>query len=527
MLPERADRLALVFCFLFVAVASVWLGETGVQNDEALFAAGIYGPYLDAPLVFGKPFPTMVMTYVGALKSHLYRPIFRYWKPSPASVRFPGILLGALTVWLFYLLLKRTLGIRTALIGTALLATDASFVLTTRWDWGPVVIQHLCLVGGVLALVRFEQGRKLRWLALGCFVFGLGIWDKAIFLWSLVGLTCAVLAVFPMRFLALFKRRTVLVASLAFLSGAAPLIAYNVHNNFATFRQNTSWTTEIFAYKANLLRGTLSGGALFGSIAREDWDLPVREPGGPDKRALVAVNQFFGGPRRNLQVPLLLFSLALLPFVWRTPARNAFLFSLIYVAITWAQMAFLRDAGTGAHHTVLVWPMPHLAIAAILGAASLKAGRNGAMLASFLVGVACCANLLVISTYYKNMLRNGGSVAWTDAIYPAFDALPNMQPEYVCIIDWGLYEPLRLLHRGRLRLCNAADPDHDLPFFRRQAGNPNFVFLTHTKGNEFRPGLTERFLARAKAEGFAPSFRKVFYDYNGRPIIEVFKLFRP
>src|SRR3954451_3146944 len=117
MLRDRADAFALLFCLLFVALGSLWLSEVGIQNDEALFSAGIYPP-------FGIASRLMVMTYVGALKSHLYVPIFKIWPPSAASIRFPALIVGALTVWLFYLLVKRTLGRPAALIPTALLATD-------------------------------------------------------------------------------------------------------------------------------------------------------------------------------------------------------------------------------------------------------------------------------------------------------------------------------------------------------------------------------------------------------------------
>ena len=36
---------------------------------------------------------------------------------------------------------------------------------------------------------------------------------------------------------------------------------------------------------------------------------------------------------------------------------------------------------------------------------------------------------------------------WTDAIYPAVEALPAMRPSYVCFLDWGFYENVRLLTR--------------------------------------------------------------------------------
>lgn len=519
MLQDRADGFALIFCLLFVAVGSLWISEIGIQNDEALFSAGIYPPFGIAPKL-------MVMTYVGTLKSYVYKPIFKLWAPSAASTRIPALLLGALTIWLFYLLLKRTLGRRAAVVGTCLLATDTTFLLTTRWDWGPVVLQHLCLVGGMVSILGFVSFFRLRYLALGFFLFGLGVWDKTIFLWSLAGLGVATLIVFPKRLFALVNLKTSGVASGAFLLGSAPFLYYNLRFNWITFRQNAAWSSDILGYKAGLLQATLEGSALFGGVPRDEWDGPIREPDDAAKRALVSVSHFVGSPRRNLQVALLLLTLALLPLVWRTPARTAFLFAFVYLVITWLQMAFTKDAGTGVHHPILMWPMPQLGIAGILAESSRRVRRIGTPLLAGVMALVAGSNLAVTSTYYANMLRNGGNVAWSDAIFPASEALPSLRPSYVCILDWGFFETIRMLHKGRVPVCVTGNPERDPTAVRRQLADPNMVFIAHTKGLEFNAGEAERFVEFAKSEGYSKSDQRVFYDYNGRPIIEIFKLFR-
>src|SRR5215218_7090729 len=138
MLRRRADWLALSFCILFIGLASAWISEMGVQTDEALFSAGIYPPLGPGVELLGKHRTLMLMTYVGAVKSYVWKPIVRNVGASAVTTRLPAVLLGAITLGLFYVLLKRTLDLRVALIGTALLAADPAFVLTTRWDWGPV-----------------------------------------------------------------------------------------------------------------------------------------------------------------------------------------------------------------------------------------------------------------------------------------------------------------------------------------------------------------------------------------------------
>src|SRR5258707_13199324 len=151
----------------------------------------------------------MLMSYLGALKSWVYAPIFRFWRPSIASVRVPVILAGAATIWLFWSLLRRIAGYRAAAVGSVLLATDTLFLLTTCFDWGPVVLQHLLLVSGVLCLVRFYQESRRRFLAVGFFLFGLALWDKALFAWILSGMAISVLFIFPNELRKLLSVRNV------------------------------------------------------------------------------------------------------------------------------------------------------------------------------------------------------------------------------------------------------------------------------------------------------------------------------
>jgi hypothetical protein len=190
-------------------------------------------------------------------------------------------------------------------------------------------------------------------------------------------------------------------------------------------------------------------------------------------------------------------------------------------------MAFTVGAAGSPHHTILIWPFPYLAIAGVLAEVSRRFGRFGVPALTAVTLAACLSGVAVIGSYYSNMLRYGGVKEWTDAIYPAARALPGMKPSFVCFLDWGFYDNVRLLTRGRLNLCDAVDPSADPITARRQIATKGVLYMTHTSGNRVRTDLTDRFLALAEAEGYRRTDERVFYDYNGRPIIEVFKLFRP
>src|SRR5215203_6887422 len=109
MLRRRADWLALFICIFFIGLASAWISEMGVQSDEALFSAGMYPPLGPGVELLGKHRTLMVMTYVGALKSYIWKPIVRNIGASAATTRIPAVLLGSVTLLLFYILLKRSL----------------------------------------------------------------------------------------------------------------------------------------------------------------------------------------------------------------------------------------------------------------------------------------------------------------------------------------------------------------------------------------------------------------------------------
>jgi hypothetical protein len=523
---QMANWLALSLCVLFVVLGSLWIWRPGIQTDEALFASGVYSPFYfpaSSIRIFKRDVAVMVMSYVGALKGHLWTPIFALWGTTPATIRFPALVVGAISVWWFYRLLLRTLGVRAAIIGCALLATDAVYLLTTRWDWGPVAIQHALLVGGLLGIVTWWQNRRLIWLALGFFAFGLALWDKAIFAWSLVGLGIATLVVFPRELLRSLSVRTVATAVAAFAIGAFPLIRYNVRHEMITFRSNTVWTTRDVEDKFRLLGYTLEGSVLFGAIMRDSWEKPMREPESALERAVVGLSLRTRMQTESLQGWALAIALMLLPFIWRTPARKAVLFALVFSLVTFAQMALIENAGGGAHHTILLWPMPQFIIAAGFAYSSSRIPRGAAIAAVAVVAI-CLSNMLLLSTYYTNLIRNGAVVAWTDAIYPAVDALRRNNTERVCTTDWGFYDNIRSMVQNRIFMCVAEDPitEETKKYALAQISDPKTVFIAHTPGNEIEEGrvpLIEKFAA---IHGYRKVSLGVFADGNGRPTIQIF-----
>jgi 4-amino-4-deoxy-L-arabinose transferase-like glycosyltransferase len=515
----RCNLIALICCVFLIAAASLWINDSGIQTDEALFSAGLYPPFQHGYWMWvrGNRLPLMVMTYVGALKSWLYAPLLAIWSPSPIVVRLPAILLSAVTVLLFYRLLLRISTRRVAVVGCILLATDPLYVLFSMWDWGPVVIQHFCLIAGVLLLVRWHQEQRWWMLALGFFVFGLGLWDKALFAWSLVGLAVAAIIVFPRIVIGALQTRALPIAIAAFALGSLPLIIFNIRHKLVTFRENTHWAWQGFAGKANLLRLTVEGDAIMYAFLRPPFDLPLREPQTAVERAFVKFSDLFGNRRRSFMGYALVASVAA-AFLFMRQLWKPVTFSLLFVGVTWAQMLPLANGGTSPHHTILLWPFPVLIVAVVLG--QLKRPWLVSLLPILVAG-----NLIVFAAHSRDLIRNGPSASFSDAIYAASDKIASLAPKQLFVIDWGFWDTLRLFHKGQVPLFVADDPvtDEGRNYARTQFSDPCNVFIGHTKENEFSPGQSARYVEFAAREGYEQKMIGVYADRNGRSVIELFR----
>ena len=309
-------------CTIFFLAGQVFIAHLGIEDDEALFAGPIFEPRTAeyAYRVGHSHIPLMLMSYLGTLKTLLYRPILGLFGTGPWAVREPALLMGAAGAWLFFLLLGRVAGYRAALIGCCLLAADSLYLVTTVFDWGPVALQHLLVTGGLFLLVRFYQTRGNPSLAAGCFLFGLAMWDKALAMWMLSGIGIAGLVIFWRQIFAVITFRRGSIAALAFVLGALPLILYNVHTHLGTLHENPGFDTSELAGKARMLVMTIEGPALFGLLADEDWQAPQpHQPNGFLETAAAGISTFAGHPTHSLMLYAFVLSLLLAPLAgcWR------------------------------------------------------------------------------------------------------------------------------------------------------------------------------------------------------------------
>jgi hypothetical protein len=511
---------------LFILLSLSLIPYAGIQEDEALFSIPFFQPTAREfrIRVFHHTIPIMVMTYVGTLKTWIYWPLMRWLGTSVWAVRVPVALFGAVTVFVFYHLIRDIHrggpgAIFPASAGALLLATDPVFLLTNTFDWGPVALEHVLLVSGCFLVFRFETNQsRTRNLALGFFCFGLALWNKALFLWALSGLTAASVVVFWPEVKQCLTPRNATIAAAAFLAGALPFVVYNLRNANATVSENAHIETDRMTVKWLQLEYAANGSSLFGYMTGEA-DVPLKPPSSRKGRVAEWIWRRIGERRESELFYVYGLMLLLAPLWWRSRAAR---FSLVFLIVAWGLMALTKNAGAAAHHDVLLWPFP------ILFAVSVLASIPWRWLAVPAAAAMVLMNLLVVNQYVLQFERAGAAGDYTDALFALNRELPENQTIYV--IDWGMNATLQLTHRGRLRLRSAQgalmgdalNPEQQAQL-AAMLSDTSAIWLGHAPGREDFPGVDAHLERFASMAGYRRELIRTVADSNGRPVFEIFR----
>ncbi len=489
---------AILLCVLFFAQGYLFIRQTGLEEDEVLSLASILKP-VEATGWFGK-LPIMIETYAGTVEALVYREIFRAVPPGPYSVRLPVLLLGTLTLFLFFLFFRMTLGDAAALIATALLAADPMYVITTVLNFGMNAVQHFLAAIVLPLFVLYHRRGDERLLKAAFFVCGLALWDKFTFVWLMAGLAVGVAAVFWTELRTHLTWRNLKTAIAWGALGAAPLVYFNIIAPGATLRAGTR-VQAAAVERAAVMQHSLDGSALFGWLTRQDAGTPLREPSTALEQAGVALSRATGQMEHH---GLLIACIASL-LMWRNKAVR---FCPIAFFAGWlAMLPFPMGAG-GSHHVLQLWPLPQMMVAAAVVSIPRVTGAMAMALSAPLV--IWCG--LVTNEYYAQIVTRGNLPNWSDAIEPLRQKLAETPAAGILSVDWGIMGPLRVLGRGDLPLRFwSADQARTL------AENPNFLFVRYVD----RAGCKDEKFAALRGTGFKEEVVADIADRNGRPVYRV------
>jgi K+-transporting ATPase KdpF subunit len=159
-----------------------------------------------------RPFPVWIQPYLGAVKSWQLIPLFTFFEPTAALARMSnlGWTLGGLL--LFMLWVRKLFGLRAALMGAALLATDPGVFFLGLLDWGSFVPSFVCRLAGFFLVLLAWRSRRARYALLAGAVLGLGFFNKVDFVVALLGVAGAAICAYAKSAWNFFRTQPKLVA---------------------------------------------------------------------------------------------------------------------------------------------------------------------------------------------------------------------------------------------------------------------------------------------------------------------------
>ena len=527
-----------------------YLDLPGLHYDEVLFANAALGN-LDGSFVAwettvaGYRLPVMLMPYMGAVKAYLYYPMFKLWGPGVAAVRLPVILLGLVTLFFTYAFVRQTLGPCTALLSVVLLASDPTFIFIQKTDWGPIALMMVLKVASLYFVFRWLNKGNTLWLSVACFLMGVGVFDKVIFVWYVAALAVAL----PLCFWSSLKERLTAkscgLALLSFLAGCFPFIVFTIktHGDSLT-NPNLFHLSRLqdFMLRWNVLRGTLNGTAVYNFFNNEFLQnlapLLRRENEAGLQSTLAAVEETIAhdGTYQVAALFLSILVIAVLLKKGRLQFGSSVLFCL-FLPVSMMGMIFMTPGATGIQHFVTVYPFSHLVIALALcqseGLDKLQPRRWFPVfrLTAFALGL-----LLVISQlhadvrYLQSLRRTGGVGIWSDAIYPLAEYAQDHPDKLYALMDWGFSNQLLVLTQGRIKkeesFVSIKDSSNEEEKMRRMCHlleRSNTLFVFHAKKYEIFPLLDTFSQALQKCQR-RTQLIETFYQRDHPPVYLIYEV---
>jgi 4-amino-4-deoxy-L-arabinose transferase-like glycosyltransferase len=441
--PARLWGFIGVLLLARLGLAAYAIERPGLQYDEVIFVnAGnerIGDSFIHERLL---GVPVMLMSYIGALKSWIYTPVFELFGVSPGTIRGPAVALTTVGLVCLFAGVRRLLGTTVALVALVLVAVDNSVFWMTRDDVGPSAIEFTLKCLAILLGARAIARRRPRDAVLLAVVLALGVFNKLNFVWA-VNAAAAISVV-----MAVAARDSLRTDRGAWIAWGGALAAIYLAFGAYVLSAEVSTGSEVSDLLAHtwtsfrmqmprVLSGTWFYGYALAPLDGREW------------MGLLLAGMFTAG--------------AVVALVRRRWVVCAFALATLLVV---AQILVTQDATAGWHY-LAVQPLFAVVVAyALVALPRALAGRWATH-----VTVAALAGWVVYSgtlgaSYLDRLDHDTANVAWSPAIYRLADQVRDRDAA-IFAADWGIYTPVLALD---------ADPRHqDGAFTLKEPSNREWV----------------------------------------------------
>jgi len=539
---SRAERLSLALTLLlYAALAAHLITLPGLHSDEALQAGnaveiveGSFLPLHDTVTAFsfqvwGRTFPMMTIFYIGTIKTYLFVPFMLLLGPTLTAIRVTTIALGCVALICTFGFARAAAGRAAAWIALVLLAADPAFITYTREDHGPVAVMMAVKMAALWAIALWWRDRRSSRLVWAALLLGIGLSDKANFIWMVAAAPLALFLAEPRTLLRHLPppRRLALI-------GAAALAAFSLGAyQFLLF--NLTREAESLQPFFDAL-GSGGGGAawlpLDRAIARAAVHVELLSGITHPKWILDELVPWRGTVLPWLTLPALLYGALLAPWTGPAPRRRFHRFILVLYLLLFLQIVLTPQAYEG-HHSMILYPLPHLLIAA--ACAALLAGGRGPLRELRLAAVATALALQLWSSgrlmqrFWHDLERTGGRLLWSDATSRLAEWAATAEECSIVCIAGGIQNALGVNTRGRVPIRSVLARD-DMSAIEERAfhdniehalAHPDEVFVAFAEENRFDHFAFGRVEELLELEGYRLEEIAAFPHRDGRPALSV------
>jgi hypothetical protein len=471
---------------ILIVLSGIHLDDQGLYYDEVHQAPASFRYLGKHPHQFTQEFNDILilnMSYSGALKSHIYGLYLRYLghQFTVFSWRLLGILFVAAGICVFYVIAGNRLPWEAGVVFAVLLLSDATVILTSRYDWGPTALAlglRLVLLAVWISIERGEPTNRQRF-AVGL-IAGIAIFEKLV---AIVLLGPLLLTLFARPKV---DRRAVMATAAGGLTGILPL----VYANYSSWKHGAG-----FISLSDVGPGVGQPHAI-GAFVKYAYEYVALGHGeGVAAHVLGAHSRpFWPQAEAGLMLgALVILSVAALQHrqsnpLMRLAARMAIGYGLIGILL------FLLPRETSVHHWIEGTPFQYAAIALALPA--LKDQRGSRRLLFAFVALLLLVRLPNVG--YVEWALNHGRASKTfdrDFIRLGEFAAANAGDAVFIAADWGSATQIYCIGQGNADLVYE-------PYLSSEPERATSTILTGTKTPKLyvvTTGFAPRFDAAAKA----------------------------
>ena len=429
-----------------------------------------------------RAFPVMVMDYVGAVNTYALLPFFALFGVDVLSLRLMTVTVGVLVIILSYLFTKELFNRGVAAITVLLLAVHPSFVFWSRQGIYVTSVMGVMAMGSLLALLKWHKSGKGIYFYIGCFLLGLGLSAKILFVWFIIALGVMYALLRLLGNVRRFTLKQFALGLLVFGAGAWMILLYNIE------KQGT-----IAVISKNLVTSQYG-------VSNLDFlqNLSARLQ---NFRVLLEGGHFWylGGLFSNRLYPYVLLAALASVFVFLLVRRAAksdrlkigFIVGLI--ALVLVQSCF-TISGLWPTHLLILLPLSQMVIAISVSLLRRLApfGKAALLLGAVAVTALFIRDLQVDLQYHRALRETRGWSHHSDAIYRLASFLDGQEEAEPIAMDWGIKTSVQILTQGRVSPVEIFQysQEPNSTFFDWLYGNlmnPNCLYIFHAEESTVFP----------------------------------------